>query len=163
MAARHERPVVARLARPLGSFEQHRQAVGITPVMQCGTDAHREVERRDGISWLEEPRRLDPASIVGDRLLVCVGVLGTLTSGTDELDRLTRVPKWQREAGVPGPLRLDTVVGQRRGQRGGGPGVKLEPAAQRQFVIPVRPEQGVNKCEPGHPRRMRHHEARGLG
>ena len=101
-----------------------------------------------GIGWIERPRRVEGAPVVGDGLVVGVGLLVAARRLPGELDRQLGITHREGQAGVAGPLGGQPLVVGSGGQRGRGPGVQLEPAAQRQRPVAVGAEQGVDEREP---------------
>ncbi len=79
-------------------------------MVQRGGDPHGQVECHGGIRRLEQTRRVERTAVVGNCLVVGVGVLGVLSGSNGQLQRAHRVAERQRQAGVPGLLGLHPRV-----------------------------------------------------
>ena len=101
-----------------------------------------------GIGRIEEPGRLEPAPVVGDRLVVGVRPLGVPSGAADQLDRLRGVAERERQAGVAGALGQHAVVVGRCRQRGGRPACSSSRRRSGSGRVPVGAEQGVDEREP---------------
>ena len=154
---------VALVARPLGGVEQHRQPPWVAAVVRRGAGADRQVEHRAGIRWIEGARRIEGAPVVGDGLVVGVGLLVAARGLPRERHRQLGVAHRQGQAGVAGTLGGQPLVVGPGGERGGSPGVQLEPAAHRHRPVAVGAEQGVDEGEPSCAGRVRVDEACLLG
>ena len=162
----HEGVGVALLAAPAAAASSSiGRPRGSPRWCERGADADRQVEHRAGIRWIEGARRIEGAPVVGDGLVVGVGMLVAPAPACRESATATLgVADRHGQAGVAGPLGEQPLVVGPGGQRGGGPGVQLEPAAQRQRPVAVRAEQGVDEARtPAPPGRVRLDEAGRLG
>ena len=94
----HQRPVVTGAAGLPGGVEQHRQALAVTPMVQRGGDADRQVERHRRVRRIEEAGGLQATPVVDDRFVVGVGPLGVLGRIERQLDGRRR----HHRAAAPG-------------------------------------------------------------
>ena len=147
VAARTSAPWSPTASSPPGRVEQRRQPVRIAAVVPGGGVAHLQIEGHGRVGRLDEPRRVERPTEVGDRLVVGVRVLVDVRRPEGEGDAPRRIDDRHREAGVAGVLGEQSTVAGRRGQRGRGPGVQRQAAAQRQLAVAHRAEQGVDERE----------------